>query len=90
MKEPRLVAGRHRILHEQRGSLRHDADGSGESRSSPPADMNVYGVLAWSPDGQRIAFHAMTDILGTPITHVYLMNADGSGVHRLTSAVLHG
>ena len=35
---------------------------------------------AWSPDGRRIAFHSKRD--GNP--EIYVMNADGSGVTRLT------
>ena len=38
---------------------------------------------AWSPDGRRIAF--ASDRNGD--YEVYVMNADGSGEHRLTTAI---
>jgi Tol biopolymer transport system component len=39
--------------------------------------------LAWSPDGQRIAF---TNQEGDLVTHIYVVNVDGSGLTRVTSA----
>lgn len=36
---------------------------------------------AWSPDGQRVAFQGYAD----GVWHIYVMNADGSGVRALTS-----
>lgn len=43
---------------------------------------------AWSPDGQRIVFMSMmSDALGTnPHYEIHVMNADGSGLKRLTYA----
>lgn len=64
-----------------RGGLRRGgiyavrADGSGFRRIVANAD---YGGPAWSPDGQRLAFGRGYD--------VYVVNADGSKVHRLTRA----
>ena len=46
-------------------------------------DLGV-GKPAWSPDGQRIAF----EHFGEPEKHpsqIYVMNADGTGVRRLTT-----
>jgi dipeptidyl aminopeptidase/acylaminoacyl peptidase len=40
---------------------------------------------AWSPDGKEIAFDGNRDDLNS--TDVYVMNADGSGVKRLTTDV---
>lgn len=42
-------------------------------------DMNDYGP-AWSPDGTQIAFSSLDD----PIQSIYLINADGSHLRRLT------
>src|SRR5207247_11024943 len=39
------------------------------------------GDPAWSPDGQRIAFSSQRD--GS--TDIYVMNADGSGLRRVTA-----
>jgi Tol biopolymer transport system component len=44
------------------------------------ASRNHYGS-AWSPDGWQIAFHSDQ----TGANSIYLMNADGSGLVRLTS-----
>ena len=41
---------------------------------------NVDGVAVWSPDGSRLAFPSIRD--GN--IELYVMNADGSGVQRLT------
>lgn len=38
---------------------------------------------AWSPDGSRIAFSVHND-------GMFVINADGSGVHRLTDSSVHG
>ena len=40
------------------------------------------GSPAWSPDGARIAFYSERD--GN--AEIYVMNADGSGVTRLTNS----
>ena len=43
------------------------------------------GALAWSPDGSMLAFNSERDIpLGTPVKgHIWLVRADGSGLHRI-------
>lgn len=48
--------------------------------STPLSDLDP----AWSPDGQRIAFSSIRDLNNF---HVYVMNADGSGVVKLTDTV---
>jgi len=52
-----------------------NADGSGKQALLEPGD----GPFSWSPDGRKIAFARNGS------SHVYVMNADGSGVRRLTS-----
>jgi Tol biopolymer transport system component len=39
--------------------------------------------LAWSPDGKQIAF---TNQEGDLVVHIYVVNADGTGLTRVTSA----
>ena len=53
-------------------------DASGVTRLTYSDTYDVAPV--WSPDGRRIAFSSERD--GNP--EVYVMNADGSGVTRLT------
>jgi Tol biopolymer transport system component len=39
---------------------------------------------AWSPDGRRIAFNSDNASVPGVSANIYVMNADGSGAHRLT------
>ncbi len=65
------AAGKHaRRLTKQRGD------------PSTPAGLFFQWQPAWSPDGTRVAFVSRRD--GT--SHVYVMNADGTGTRRLTSS----
>ena len=62
-----------------------NADGSGVARltDNDAADWDP----AWSPDGQRIAFYSDRDDGNNRSDgdyDIYVMNADGSGVARLT------
>jgi len=41
----------------------------------------------WSPDGHRIAFHCAT---GVVFAEIYLINADGTGMHQLTHMTEQG
>ena len=56
-----------------------DADGSNVQRLTynDTADARA----AWSPDGQRIAFHSYRD----GKAEIYVMDADGGNMERLTS-----
>ena len=62
------------------------ADGSGIT----PVTDTTAGVLydaypAWSPDGRQIAFQRVITLPDSDyFTQVYVVNADGSGLHRLT------
>ncbi|MFA6167414.1 MAG: hypothetical protein WC700_12425 [Gemmatimonadaceae bacterium] len=64
-----------------------DADGSNPRNISNRANVLEYSP-AWSPDGQRIVFQSNRHDL-TPNacceTSLYVMNADGSNVQRLTT-----
>jgi Tol biopolymer transport system component len=40
--------------------------------------------LAWSPDGTRFAFTFVDDEETKPVTHLAVINVDGTGAHRLT------
>ncbi len=64
-----------------------NADGSGSRRVARKA---AWSNPAWSPDGRRIAFRRFDGHLGGPQlgsagpSDLYLVNADGSGLRRLT------
>jgi TolB protein len=66
------------------------ADGTGSTQLTHPGKGLIDGGQSWSPDGRRIVFERgrydeETD--GFVQTRIWLMNADGTGEHRLTSAV---
>jgi len=66
-----------------------NADGTGERRLTSGPVQSIFP--AWSPDGRKIAFTRATPrrILGVRRWQrdIYVMNADGSGQRRLTSAL---
>jgi Tol biopolymer transport system component len=43
------------------------------------------GGLAWSPDGSMLAFHSMRDNLAGRTRAIYVVHADGSGMHRINN-----
>lgn len=55
--------------------------GAGRGHAQPPVPRIASGLPAVSPDGKRIAFHSNRD--GTP--DLYVVNADGSGLARVTN-----
>ena len=57
-------------------------DGTGAIQLSPPGDW-YDADAAWAPDGKRVLF-AHTDQLDALPFAIYAMNADGTGVTRLT------
>jgi TolB protein len=56
-------------------------DGTGAIDLTPPAYSDIR-TFAWSPDGHRVAFSALQD--GDHDAEMYVMNADGGDVRRLT------
>ena len=58
-----------------------NVDGSGLVRLTNSPGWDLVGPQAWSPDGSRIVFTSMRD---GPGGEIYIMNADGSRVLRLT------
>jgi Tol biopolymer transport system component len=60
-----------------------NADGSGQQRLS--SDPEWESGLAWSPDGEALAF-----IAGGRFADIYVMNADGSGRRRLAGDATYG
>jgi TolB protein len=57
------------------------AAGQARSQATPPQPAGHAANATVSPDGRRIAFFSDRDGTG----EIYLMNADGSGVRRLTT-----
>jgi Tol biopolymer transport system component len=69
-----------------------NADGSGQTQltfDSPPKDQ----VPDWSPDGSKIAYladtHGISDVVNPSWGDIWVMNADGSGQHPITSAATY-
>ena len=59
-----------------------NADGSGKRNLTRNRASDDYPT--WSPDGRRIAFLRASGSYGTRSTHLYVMNADGSGLLKLS------
>jgi len=57
-------------------------DGTNMRNLTPNTPRSSEGAPTWSPNGQSIAF--TSDRTGT--NHVFIMNADGTGVRRITFA----
>lgn len=51
---------------------------------SPP-DTQVFDV-AWSPDSKQIAFTAIPNRSGNKIADIFVVNADGTDLHKLTDS----
>jgi Tol biopolymer transport system component len=65
-----------------------NADGSGQTQLTfdpQPKDQ----VSDWSPDGTKISYladtHGISDVVNPSWGDIWVMNADGSGKHRITS-----
>jgi Tol biopolymer transport system component len=67
------------------GSDQHQLSGCLPADPSPCAQGDDWGT-AWSPDGTKIAFLRDFTSLGITDRPVFVMNADGSGQHRITVA----
>jgi TolB protein len=65
-----------------------DANGSDPRNLTrdPGNDGRDLGAAMWSPDGSKIAFTSTRDTRDNNNAEVYVMNADGSGIRRLTHA----
>ena len=61
------------------------ADGAGAVDLTPPGYTDIRS-FAWSPDGRRVAFSALKD--GDLDPEIFVMNAVGGGVRRLTNNYL--
>jgi dipeptidyl aminopeptidase/acylaminoacyl peptidase len=64
-----------------------NADGTGQQKlfADSPSGLSAELQPAWSPDGQRIAFIGSSVEGGLLVSDVYVVNADGSGLMRLTT-----
>jgi TolB protein len=62
-------------------------NGTGEVNLTPDTPFSDELLGTWSPDGMRIAFVSTRDPggLGLPNEEIYVMQADGSGVIRVTN-----
>jgi len=70
------------------GLMNPDGTGATPIYTIPPAETKDgcdYGTVAWSPDGTRIAFNRQPVGTGTPGCRVFVMNADGTGAHQLST-----
>jgi TolB protein len=67
------------------GSAQHQLTGCTAGDASPCATGDDWGPT-WSPDGTKIVFLRDLGALGIANRPIYVMNADGSGQHRITSA----
>ena len=69
------------------GILAMNADGSNVRELTDPSGRNL--DPAWSPDGRKIAFsgfnHCVFGVPGRCTNEIFVMNADGSGVTRVTN-----
>jgi Tol biopolymer transport system component len=65
-----------------------NADGSHALEMHPDPTLNL-GAMAWSHDGAWLAFESW-DATNADRDGIYLMRADGSGLHRLTSKGVPG
>ena len=62
-----------------------EPDGGGAADLTPPGYTDIRS-FAWSPDGRRVAFSAIQD--GDSDPELFVMNADGGDVRRLTDNYL--
>ena len=75
------------ISYREQGALwKVRPDGSGKRRVlKSPAGAATVGEPAWSPDGTKIAY-SQPDYTARPrVSHIFVVNADGSGNTQLTS-----
>ena len=61
------------------------ADGTNKRLLTPATSFAFDSTPAWSSDGARIAFATNRDAAGTNNSEIYAMNADGTGLTRVTS-----
>jgi len=59
-------------------------DGAGQQRLTTPDWGFVDTSPNWSPDGTKIAFERDDNRVGAGISDIYIVNADGSGLMRIT------
>ena len=76
-------------FHEQSAVWSARPDGSGKRRIlRPPSGPGSVDDVAWSPDGSRIAY-VLKDFSQVPwISHIYVVDTDGSGNTQITKGAV--
>lgn len=64
-----------------------DVVGNNVRRLTEAGKLSHYASPVWSPDGTQIAFTGVQDEHAQLFVDIYLMNADGSNIRRLTNDV---
>jgi hypothetical protein len=80
-EQPDVSPDGRQVVYENWGDI-YVVDGAGRNKRRIHTGMENNGRPSWSPDGAWILFDARP--AGEAVQHVFLIHADGTGLHRLT------